>query len=523
MNSLELENKFLKKQLEKKKQDLDEIRSNMDRLIDKEVRKRVYQIEKKYKKQLKEKDEEIKKLQEELKKEVSKNSNNSYNSGLPTSQTKIGEQKYVPNTRQKTGKKIGGQVGHKRHQLEPFDESKATKVNKILPSECSHCHGKNLIELGTYKKKQSIGFRIILVREVYDFKDCKCSDCGRICHAPIPNNLKESCQYDKSVGGLGLNLINEIYVPLGKASKLISDMTDGEIKPSEAFLVKNQKKAYDLLKTFENDMKNHLSKSKRLGWDDTVIFVGDKRCILRTYCNDDLTFFVAHDNKSMDSIEEDGILTKLTSETIVMHDHVKINYNIKFCFGNAECSIHLVRRVRKMEELTNHDWEKELVEFISKTIHERKEYLRNNNPNGEYFTEEEIQKINERFDEIVELGIEEFKNTSKDNIENYAPEELSLLNDIKEYKNNYLMWVYDPTVPTTNNACERALRPIKSKQKISGQFKNLNYAKYYARIRSYLETCKKSGVNELEACEMLFDGKIYSVDDLLKIKANKLA
>ena len=40
------------------------------------------------------------------------------NHGIPTSQTPINKKKVIPNTREKTGKVKGGQIGHAKHKLE---------------------------------------------------------------------------------------------------------------------------------------------------------------------------------------------------------------------------------------------------------------------------------------------------------------------------------------------------------------------------------------------------------------------
>lgn len=47
------------------------------------------------------------------------------NSGIPTSQTLLRKTKVVPNSRKKSEKKIGGQPGHPKHQLAPFEEKEA--------------------------------------------------------------------------------------------------------------------------------------------------------------------------------------------------------------------------------------------------------------------------------------------------------------------------------------------------------------------------------------------------------------
>lgn len=50
-----------------------------------------------------------------------------------------------------------------------------------------------------------------------------------------------------------------------------------------------------------------------------------------------------------------------------------------------------------------------------------------------------------------------------------------------------------------NNASERAIRNVKVKQKVSGQFKTENEAQHYAVIRSVTDTCIKNGQNVLAA------------------------
>ena len=51
--------------------------------------------------------------------------------------------------------------------------------------------------------------------------------------------------------------------------------------------------------------------------------------------------------------------------------------------------------------------------------------------------------------------------------------------------------------------------------KISGQFKNIKYAEFYARIRSYIETCKRNGINIIDACEKLLNNKPYTLNEIL--------
>ncbi len=58
-------------------------------------------------------------------------------------------------------------------------------------------------------------------------------------------------------------------------------------------------------------------------------------------------------------------------------------------------------------------------------------------------------------------------------------------------------------VPADNNASERAIRNIKVKQKISGQFKKEETAQNFAKIRSVIDTTIKNGMNVLDSLAII--------------------
>ena len=96
----------------------------------------------------------------------------------------------------------------------------------------------------------------------------------------------------------------------------------------------------------------------------------------------------------------------------------------------------------------------------------------------------------------------------------YENDENALLNRIRDYKSNYFDWVKDFDIPTTNNLSERSLRFVKTKDKVSGQFQSIEYASYFADIRTHLETCARNGVNEFSALLRLTSGEPYTVAEL---------
>lgn len=72
-----------------------------------------------------------------------------------------------------------------------------------------------------------------------------------------------------------------------------------------------------------------------------------------------------------------------------------------------------------------------------------------------------------------------------------------------------LAFLVDPNVPFTNNTGEQDIRMVKVKQKISGCFRTLAGAKAFARIRSYLSTCRKQGRNLWDPSQKLATGQPF--------------
>ena len=111
--------------------------------------------------------------------------------------------------------------------------------------------------------------------------------------------------------------------------------------------------------------------------------------------------------------------------------------------------------------------------------------------------------------------LEAHKENEKEGQKYYVDDEATLILRILDFKNEYLLWVYDFNVPFTNNLSERGLRGAKSKQKASGQFWSEESASWYATIRTYIETCNRNNVNIYNALVMLCLGKPYTLKEIL--------
>jgi transposase len=75
----------------------------------------------------------------------------------------------------------------------------------------------------------------------------------------------------------------------------------------------------------------------------------------------------------------------------------------------------------------------------------------------------------------------------------------NLLDRLTRYRHEALRFAYDLTVPFTNNQAERDLRMTKAQLKISGCWRTWTGATCGLRVRSYISTVRKNGLNPLHA------------------------
>lgn len=461
----------------------------------------------------------IKKTHEELLKEnamlkekiieIQKLLNITTSSNFPTSKTPISDKKIIPNSREKSEKKKGDQIGHKKNTLDKFLEEEITDTFKHEATRCT-CGCTKLENLGirVCKDNYDIDIRVMKIRN--EFYSYKCTKCSKKIDVPIPNNLKENNQYGNNINSLALSLINEGYVSFNRTKKLISGFTSDQVNMSEGYLVKLQSKASKLLEHFMNDLKCKIISLPVLCWDDTVISINGSNSCLRFYGDDKIALYCSHLTKSKKGLDEDAILSNLDSKTVVVHDHNKVNYNKEYNFMNAECVQHLVRDLKKISESLDRKWSEDLIKLLIDTNNERKK----NQEDNLYFENVFIESVISQYDKIVSDGVTINKKTFN---QNENSEERTLLIRLKEYKENYLLWVTRFDVPFTNNTSERSLRSSKTKMKISGQFANLQNAEAFANIKSYIETCKRNNINPHTALRRLLDNQPYTVDEIFKI------
>lgn len=523
------------KQLENKIENMNKKQNQLiEDSIKKATKKVIEKLEKEHKKEVDELKGKISRLEKRL-------NTDSSNSSTPTSKDRIGKHK-IQNNREVSCKEIGAQPGHEIHKLDYFKENEITETIEHTLDCCPNCGGE-LIETNIVKS-DIIDIKVTVTKTRNNIHNYKCKSCKK--NISANSKLPRGASYGENIDAVCLSLMNESNTPLNKITSFISGITNNEINISEGYLIKVQKKSSKKLKKFTNDLREKVISLKKLFWDDTTIKFGmgkssegydekdieylakiekdekkDKKYrngIIRFYGDDKWAYLVGHRFKNGDGIDDDCILSELKEDCVVMHDHVLLNYNEKYSFKNAECNEHARRYLKGITDMfPTHTWAKQMRDFLTELNIEKQKAIDNKETK---FTEERINEIFNKYNQIIKLGYKENESVDLAYILN-KNDELNLIERLDKYRENHLMFITDFSVDFTNNTSEKGLRQVKRKIAVSFMFKNSNRMKDYATILSYFETCYRHGISRFDASKRLVSENPYTIEELEKIEKGK--
>jgi len=409
---------------------------------------------------------------------------NSSNSGKPPSSDGFVK---VQNSREKTGRKPGGQLGHKGAIPKLF--TNPTRIHDIKPGKCK-CGG-TVKYTGEYKAKQVVD--IEFTASIIEYREHKgvCECCNRhiLNHAPVNDIIT----YGNDLKSFSAMLSSEGMVSISRIKQMLCELTDGQLNLSEGTISKWNADLAKLITPAIRSIKENLLVSPVLNKDETGIRVNKLLNWLHVLANDTYTLYTAHKKRGNDADRETGVLPAYNG--VLVHDHLKGLYD--FTCDHAECNAHILRYLKSVIESKKRKWAQDMIELLL----EAKAMTQNND--GKAYNKALIQKIRRRYDDILKQGGKEFL---KDESPDYNGEDMKLLRRMKEYKTEHLRFISDPSVPFDNNQAERDLRMIKAKTKISGCFRAENGGEIFAALKSYTSTLRKNGRNIYDGIRDAFCG-----------------
>ena len=362
----------------------------------------------------------------------------------------------VPNNREPSGRKTGGQAGHKGHTLTiPKDLEELVKSGKAQHEIIDETGG-----AAQYVSDWTIDLKII---PVYIEHRRAAESLPRIRYG---TGIQALCVYLVSIGMMSLERVREFF----------TQGTEGLIVLSEAAILSFSRKAAEgvniepLVQDLLNGEVIHTDETpvkttQRLTLGAAQVETAEHTTFnvyVRTYSNATTTVLTANAHKDKEGVKDDNILTRFVG--IVSHDHEAKFYN--HGTKHAACGEHLSRELKGLSDLCKISWAQSARSFFRGMNQKKNEDLSRNEDCCNPLI---LQEYEERYDALVEEGAIYLEGMKEKTL---GYDELrKMVNRLKGYKDAYMLFMRNYTAPYTNNQAERDLRHCKVKQKVSGCYR----------------------------------------------------
>jgi len=416
------------------------------------------------------------------------------NSSIPSSMKP--NRKKIANSREKTGKRPGGQPGHEGHV-----RKKREPTNTVgIPAPAEYVFNPDYIPTGRIITRQVVNISVNVVTDEFSTPEFMNMRTGRLVHAKFPDGVVNEVNYGGSVKAFAYLLNNHSNVSIGNVSDLLSDLTGGDLRISAGMINKLTREFS--LKTGEEQRKAfcdiHLAPS--MGVDFTEANVNGKKAYVLVTVTEAGVMYFARRHKGHKGVEGTPVVDY---QRTLVHDHEKTFY--KYGRNHQECLQHVLRYLLdSMNNEANLKWNKQMQELIREMIHFRKG-LPDDGKNPNESDPDKVKGFEKRYGEILELAEKEYEYEPPSK---YYMDGFKLFRRLRKYWGNHLLFLYDRSVPWTNNHSERPLRKFKRKQKQAMVFRSFESLEYLCQCMGTIETMRMRGENLFEGIAAIFDRPI---------------
>jgi transposase len=404
---------------------------------------------------------------------------NSSNSSIAPSKD---ENRVKPNQslREKSGKNTGGQQGHKGNTLKMYDDVDHITEHKM--NFCICCGDRLSTDQKLEGKHQVIDIPpikpIVTEHRIYS---TVCT-CGKTNASKYPKEALAPVSYGSTVEAMIGYLSVRQYMPMERIAELFHQVlniriSQGTIRNKIASLANGCMPMY-------KQIKYRIERSKVVGADETGCVVNGNKWWMWTWQNPTLTYIAASESRGFKAIT-DNFSNGLTNAILVSDcwaAQLKTPAHL-----HQICLAHIQRELKYFIERNQSRWSTEFLKLIYRALDLKKE-----------IQQKGLQGIRHRIIKVKNDGTLLLNQIIK------GPKKLrALINRLIKHKDSLWVFLDHIEVPPDNNGSERAIRNVKVKQKISGQFRSQNGAHEFAVIRSVIDTTIKNKGNIFDTLALI--------------------
>ena len=442
--------------------------------------------------------QELSKRLAELENQQAKNSKNSHQ---PPSTD--GFVKQTKSLRKKSERKVGGQEGHEGHNLGWQETADIVIKHEVV--ECKVCGNKlSEVEGEIVEKRQVHDLPVIKVQVTeHQIEKKQCPHCHLVSVSKFPKSIGYWVQYGENIKGLITYLSQYQLIPSQRVQELMKEVFSCEI--GQGTIYNLAQKCHQILEPVEEKIKEQIKDSSVTHFDETGTNVNGEGLWMHVASTETHTHYQVHKKRGREAMEAIGILPKYKGKAV--HDGFK-SYKDYQC-SHYLCNAHHLRELTFIHERFNQPWAEEMIDLLC-DINDMVKQAKLVNKTA--LERSKITAFELKFQEIIDRGYKANPepvidpNTPKTRGRKKRTKPLNLIHRLDLERKQVLGFMHDFTVPFDNNLAERDIRMTKLKLKTSGCFRSLKGADAFARIRGYISTLRKQGLDILDSLINLFRG-----------------
>jgi transposase len=424
----------------------------------------------------------------ELRRRLGKDSSNS--SKPPSSDGPAKKPRIAGSLRGISGKKSGGQPGHRGDTLRPV--ANPDKIERHEATQCGHCRAALTAAMATRVEKRQVFEmpqpRLEVTEHQAPIYTCAC--CRGVTRAAFPADVTAPVQYGPRIRAAAIYLNAQHLIPEDRVGEIMHDLF-GALRLCPASIVAwGEQKAREWAPV-EAHIATLVAVAAVRHLDETGFRIGGKTQWLHTVSTVAMTYYRV--------CEQRGAMFDALRGGVIVHDHFKPYFTLAEV-EHALCNAHHLRELKALIDIEKEPWAKQMSRLlvrasrlVERAVAQGKVAL----------SADCARRIVAVYDAILKRGIA-FHDAQpplarRPGARGRSPKRVghNLLERLRDHKAAVLRFVFDFAVPFTNNQAEQDIRMMKVKMKISGGFRTWGGAETFATLRSVLSTARKHGWNIL--------------------------
>jgi len=433
-----------------------------------------------------------------LEEQVAKDSHNSHKPPSSDGLAKPNPKSLRPPSNRSTG----GQPGHPGHTLRMVEKPDRTVRHPV--ERCADC-GRSLAKQAPDRVERRQVFdlpepKMEVTEHQSEVKTCAC---GCVNRAAFPLEVAAPVQYGPRLKSAAVYLRDYQLLPSDRLTEIMRDFFGCDTF-SAGTLANFGADCSRRLEPVEASIRDLAAKAEVAGFDETGLRAVGSLHWLHTVSTRFLTWYYAHKRRGREAMDAANILPDFRG--CAVHDFW--DSYLKYDCDHAFCNGHLLRELIFLWEEQDQKWAKPMIDHLL-TIKAAVEAARTAGLTA--LPDADLDRFLKRYKRIVDAGyaqnpVAEAAAGPKRRGRRKQSKARNLLDRFRDHPDGILAFMRDFAVPFDNNLSERDLRMMKLRQKISGTFRSFDALVDFCRIRGYVSTARKNGLNALDALRRVFLG-----------------